>query len=239
MRLFVQSEPLVVFCKALKGTGHTAPNPRPQACAAPPDCPPKLREYSRPTGGSVVGAVNELSDGVVTLRALTPTDAEVHLAGEDEPTVRFLSGGRSTMATVLAWIERNRLSREASGPVRSFGICLAATGTLVGVVEANLATPGFRPGVANISYGLYPGARGHGYATRAVELMTRHLVDCTAAAIAAIQVHPENPASARLPGRLSFRFLGERVTAEGERMLTYAKALRQPAELRLADVCQP
>jgi hypothetical protein len=71
---------------------------------------------------------NELTDGVVTLRPMTPADAELHLAGEDEPTVRFLSGGRSTMETVLAWIERNRVSRETSGPVRSFGICLADTG---------------------------------------------------------------------------------------------------------------
>ena len=186
-----------------------------------------------------MAAANELTDGVVTLRPMTPTDAELHLAGEDEPTARFLSGGRSTMETVLAWIERNRVSRETSGPVRSFGICLAATGALIGMVEANMAAPGFRPGVANISYGLYPEARGNGYATRAVDLITRYLVGQTGTDVAAIQVHPENLASARVPGRLGFRFLGERVTSESERMMTYAKSLRRPDKLRLSDVCQP
>lgn len=141
------------------------------------------------------------------------------------------------METVLAWIERNRVSRETSGPVRSFGICLAGTGTLVGVVEANTATPGFHPGIANISYGLYPDARGHGYATRAVDLVTRYLADHTGTDVAAIQVHPENLASVRLPGRLGFRFLGDRVTPEGDRMMTYAKTLRRADELRLSDVC--
>jgi RimJ/RimL family protein N-acetyltransferase len=181
----------------------------------------------------------DLTDGVVVLRPMTPADAELHLAGEDEPTVRFLSGGRSTVETVLAWIERNRVSRGSAGPVRSFGICLAATGALIGMVEANLAAPGFRSGVANISYGLYPGARGHGHATRAVVLMTRYLAAESDADVAAIQVQPENFASARLPGRAGFRFLGERVTADGERMMTYAMALRPPAgEVSLSDVCQ-
>jgi hypothetical protein len=55
--------------------------------------------------------------------------------------------------------------------------------------------------------------------------------------IAAIQVHPENLPSIRLPGRIGFHFLGEGVTPEGERMMTYAKALRQAKELCLSDVC--
>ncbi len=185
-----------------------------------------------------MAAADELTDGVVRLRPMTPADAEQHLAGEDEPTVRFLSGGRSTMETVLAWIERNRVSLETSGPVRAFGICLADAGTLVGMVEANMSAPGFRPGVANITYGLYPDVRGTGYATRAVDLLTRYLVDQTDTEVAAIQVHPENLASARLPGRLGFRYLGDRPTSENGRLMTYAKPLRRPDELSLSDVRQ-
>jgi hypothetical protein len=56
----------------------------------------------------------------------------------EEPTARFLSGGHSTMETVLAWIERNRISRESSGPMRSFGVSWVATGNLVGMVEAKM-----------------------------------------------------------------------------------------------------
>ena len=183
-------------------------------------------------------ASNELTDCVVTLRPMTSADAEIHLAGEDEQTVRFLSGGRSTMETVLAWIECNRASHEASGPVRAFGICLTTTGALVGMVEANMAISFFSPGVANVTYGLYPDARGHGYATRAVYLAMRYLVDDTDTDVAAIQVHPENVASSRIPERLGFRFLGNRKASESDQMRTYAKSLRRPAELRLSDVCQ-
>jgi hypothetical protein len=74
----------------------------------------------------------ELTDGVVALRPMTPADAELHLAGEDELAVRFLSGGRSTVETVLAWIERSRVSRDSAGPVRCLGVCLAVTGVLIG-----------------------------------------------------------------------------------------------------------
>ncbi len=179
----------------------------------------------------------DFTDSIVTLRPMTPADAEAHLAGEDEPTVRYLSGGRSTVATVSAWIERNRVSWEFGGPVRCFGIREAATGRLIGMVEAHLAAPGFRAGVANISYGLYPEARGKGYATRAVRLMVSHLAEETDAGVAAIQVHPENVASAAVPARAGFRRLGERVTPDGERMLTFGLSLRPTAdELTLSDV---
>jgi RimJ/RimL family protein N-acetyltransferase len=180
-----------------------------------------------------------MTDGIVLLRLMTPADAAEHLAGEDELAARFLSGGRSTIETVLASIERNRLSWDSAGPVRCLGICLAATGVLIGMVEANLAAPGFRPRVANISYGLYPEARGQGYATRAVALMLRYLTEDSDADVAAIQVHPENHASARVPVRAGFHFLGERMTPEGDRMMTYARALRSSeGELRLSDVCE-
>lgn len=183
-------------------------------------------------------AANELTDRSVTLRPMTPADAELHLAGEDEQTVRFLSWGRSTMETVLAWIEHNRTSLEESGPVRAFGICLTTTGTLVGMVETNMATSFFRSGVANITYGLYPDARGHGYATIAVSLAMRYLVAHTDTDVAAIQVHPENVASSRIPERLGFCFLGNRKASESDQMRTYAKPLRRPVQLRLSDVCQ-
>lgn len=169
---------------------------------------------------------------------MTLDDAAFHLAGEDEPTVRYLSGGRSTLATVTAWIELNRRSWESGGPVRCFGICEAITDQLVGMVEANLAAPGFRAGVANISYGIYPAARGKGYATRAVLLVADYLAEKTDAGVAVIQVHIENEASAAVPVRAGFRRLGERVTSAGERMLTFALLLRPAADqLTISSVC--
>ena len=141
--------------------------------------------------GTAMTPADELTDGIVTLRSMTPADAELHLAGEDEPTVQYLSGGHSTMETVLAWIGRSRVSLASSGPVRAFGICLTATGTLVGMVEANMAAPGFRPGVANISFGLHPSARGHGHATRAVDLLRRYLADLAASVAEAAELQAQ------------------------------------------------
>ncbi len=189
-------------------------------------------------GSVTMNATRELTDGVVTLRPMTAADAEPHLAGEDEAAVRFLACGRSTLATVTAWIERNRLSWATGGPVRCFGIREGATGRLVGMVEANLAAPGFRAGVANISYGLYPAARGRGYATRAVRLMVDHLAAATAATVAVIQVHPENRASLAVPGRAGFRRLGERETPDDKCLLVFGRPLSPDSPLLiLADVC--
>jgi len=202
------------------------------------------RDVDRDSGVATSGAPApmtgvQLTDGVILLRPMTPADAATHLAGEDEPTARFLSGGRSTIETVTAWIERCRLSWETNGPVRAFGIREKATGDLVGMVEANLAAADYRDSVTNISYGLYPAARGRGYATRAVRLVVRYLVEKTAANIAVIQTHPENSASARVALRAAFRPLGDRIASDGDRMVVFAVGLRpEVGELALTDVCR-
>jgi len=116
----------------------------------------------------------EITDGNVLLRPFRPEDAEAHLAGEDDEQVRWVSGGRGTLAGILAWIEANQRHWRAGGPVFSFAILDADTGTLLGMVEANtdpFRIDGLHEGDANISYGLYPAARGHGYASRAVTLV--------------------------------------------------------------------
>ncbi len=182
----------------------------------------------------------ELTDNVIILRPMTLDDAATHLAGEDELTVRFLSGGRSSLETVCAQIERNRRSWEVGGPIRCFGIREAATGELIGIVEANVAAPGYRSGVANISYGLYPHARGRGFVTRAVRLMVRHLTENSIAAVAVIQVDPENQDSARVPPRLGFRLLGTRDAEGGSRMTVFGLRLAPAKDaLTLCDVCGP
>ena len=68
--------------------------------------------------------------------------------------------------------------------------------------------------------------------------MIRYLVDHTGTDTAATQAHPENLAFVRPPGRLGFRLLGERVTSESNRTMTYAKSLGRSDERRLSDGCQ-
>jgi hypothetical protein len=48
--------------------------------------------------------VADLTDGVIFLRPLHPEDALDHLAGEDDEMAKWLSGGRSTLATVQGYI---------------------------------------------------------------------------------------------------------------------------------------
>ena len=115
------------------------------------------------------------SDGTVSLRLFTFDDVAAHLDGEDDEQVRWVSGAVGTEATVTAMVRGASEARRTGGP----RIMLAVEdqrSTLVGFVESNTDHEGFaghRPGDANISYGLYPAARGHGYASRAVLLMEK------------------------------------------------------------------
>jgi RimJ/RimL family protein N-acetyltransferase len=180
----------------------------------------------------------ELTDGVVILRLMTIADAETHLANEDDVTVRFF-GGRSTIETSRAAIEEARLSWESGGTWLNLGIWEATTGELVGYVDANLACPGYRPGVAaNITYNVRPAVRGRGYVPRAVVLMLRHLSEQTSAKAAVIQFNPENHASVRVAQKTGFRNLGERIHEDGTSMVVYGLPLRPcPNQLSLSDVC--
>ena len=49
-----------------------------------------------------------LTDGVILLRPQTAKDAAGHLAGEDEEMARWVSGGKSTRATVETFIRNNQ-----------------------------------------------------------------------------------------------------------------------------------
>ncbi len=166
-----------------------------------------------------------LERGPIVLRPMTLDDAATHLAGEDEPTVRWLSGGPATIATVAAWIRRNLDSWERSGPVRAFGIRDSVDDRLVGMIEANLDLAGLRRGVACISYGLYPDARGRGLVTCAVDVVCDYLAEQTAVDTALLQIDPDNEPSLRVPHRTGFRPVGMRVTSQGERLLTFIRRL--------------
>lgn len=167
-----------------------------------------------------------LTDGVILLRPFQPHDAKAHLAGEDDEQVKWLSGGVSTRDSVLAWIERNRLSWQNDGPTYNFAICPAADRRCVGMIEANTRVPGLRAGVANLSYGLYAHARGRGWATRAVMLVLEYMRVRGDVSIAVIQVHPENERSLRLPRRCGFRCVGRRISPEGDTLETFVRPVR-------------
>ncbi|MDL4777582.1 GNAT family N-acetyltransferase [Actinomadura xylanilytica] len=145
----------------------------------------------------------KLSDGIVTLSPLCLDDAEAHLAGEDEPMVRWLNGGPGTREGVEAYIRHCREQWDTAGPLRTFGIRVGADGALAGTIDLRFAAEGLAPGQVNVAYGLYPSWRGRGLATRAVVLVSRYAADQGGKELV-IQVEPENAASVAVARRAGF-----------------------------------
>jgi RimJ/RimL family protein N-acetyltransferase len=156
------------------------------------------------------------TDGVITLRPMTPDDADAHAAGDDAEQVRWLSGKPSTRETALAWILRNMESWAAGGPVFNFGIEEVATGRLMGMVEANAdfaKMDGVEEREVNISYALYPNARGRGYATRAVKLILSFVAEGPYVA-AVIRADVNNRPSLSVAERCGFQPAGHVISHE-------------------------
>lgn len=149
----------------------------------------------------------ELTDQELTLRPYTLADAEYHLTHEDEEIEKWLSGGKSTKESVEKWILRNADHWKNGGPIFNFAV--VDNGVLVGMVEANSDREAIREleeGDVNISYAIFPEARGHGYASRAVTLLMKFLKH-KGFKRAIIRVEPENTASMGVPLKLGFTHL--------------------------------
>lgn len=144
----------------------------------------------------------------VDLRPLRREDARAIVAAEDDATVRFLSGGRSTVQGTEEYIDR--LDREAAEgrSKRAFGIW--ADGACVGTVDFDpQVTDGLEPGDVNIAYGVAPWIRGRGVAVRAVDLVCAIIAERNQGRRAAIRASVDNPASQRVAEKAGFVFSHE------------------------------
>jgi hypothetical protein len=95
----------------------------------------------------------------VELRALTRADAEAHCAGEDEQTVRWLTGGYGTVEGAAAYFEWLTGNAAAGQGKRGFGVWLG--GRLAGYVDCDLDVgDGLESGDVNVSYAVHLWARG-------------------------------------------------------------------------------
>lgn len=169
----------------------------------------------------------ELTDGTIILRPFRLEDAEAHLAGEDKEQIKWLSGGEGTLDGVRAWIKRNQINWQNNGPIFNFAIWEKATCRLVGMVEVNTdyqSIEGISKGDANISYGLYPNARGKGYASRAVKLVTDFL-KTKRIKRSVIRVNPKNEASIEVPRKLGYEKISRITTKKHEILDIYVKNL--------------
>ncbi|MDT3396589.1 GNAT family N-acetyltransferase [Streptomyces sp. B1866] len=165
-----------------------------------------------------------LTDGEVVLSPLRLDDAAAHLAGEDAELVRWLNGGPGTRATVDAHLRWCEEQWETLGPVRAFGVRVAAGAVLAGTIEVQFGQAGLAPGQVNIAYGLYPAWRGRGLATRAVLLACRYAARAGAAE-AVIRAEPENAASVAVARRCGFGYLGRSVEDDGARLDWFVRGL--------------
>lgn len=166
----------------------------------------------------------KLTDGVIFLRPLNPEDAADHLAGEDDEMAKWVSGGRSTPATVETFIRKSQESWRSGGPRRAFGIFHCVSNRLVGFIEVNLARV-VEPGQVNVSYGVFREWRRQGVALRALDLMDEYLRTVTETRQMVLRIAPANIASVKLAERAGFTFCGLFDEPEG-RMARYVRNIK-------------
>lgn len=142
----------------------------------------------------------------ITLRALTHRDVGAHNAGEDEHTVRWLTGRYGTVESTTVHFDRLADNDRAGYGKRGFGVCL--DGRLAGYVDCDPdAGDGLEQGDVNISYAVHPSARGRGVAEEAVRLMCEYIRKHQIGTRAAIRVDPDNHASVRVAEKSGFSYV--------------------------------
>ena len=164
-----------------------------------------------------------LTDGIIFLRPLRAEDAADQLAGEDEEMAKWVSGGRSTPASVQAFIRNSQESSRNRGPRRAFGVFDCASNRLVGFIEVNLARV-VELGEVNVSYGVFRQWRRQGLALRAINLMDEYLRRETQARQIVLRIAPANTASLKLAEKSGFTLVGLFDEPEGP-MVRYVRQI--------------
>lgn len=148
----------------------------------------------------------------ITLRPLTHADIDDHIAGEDEQSVRWFTGGRGTVDTVIRHFDELAENARIGTGKRGFGVWRGDR--LVGYVDADPDNDdGLQPDDVNIGYAVHPWARGSGVAVEAVALICGFIRDHALGGRAAIRVEPENAASIRVAEKAGFSRLDDFVSA--------------------------
>jgi RimJ/RimL family protein N-acetyltransferase len=142
----------------------------------------------------------------IELRPLALSDAEALCAGEDELTVRWLTGGYGEVEGTAEYIEGMVRNAEAAVGKRAFGTWMS--GRMCGYIDYNPdLDDGLESDEVSLSYGVYPWARGKGVAVEAVRLVCDRLRQDGIGRRAAILVEPENTRSVRVAQKAGFAYV--------------------------------
>ncbi len=157
----------------------------------------------------VVPAQPELTDGVVLLRPWREADVELAVAGYDEE-----------IATWFGYPEVGPTPDQHRAAVSEWDSAYAADRSRVnfvveheGGVVGNVEVQDHGSGLGRLSWTLYRGHRGYGYATRAVRLLVDYAFETLGLHRVEAEVDPENQRSLRVATRSGLRREGvKRVT---------------------------
>jgi RimJ/RimL family protein N-acetyltransferase len=155
------------------------------------DLAPRSADRHSPKGpgsGILNGLLRPLTDGVITIRAPEEDDPARLISGRDEEWQRWLGPGSDD-----PW------------PTA----CIVVAGEVVGWVDFDSDRRWLRSGEVNIGYNVFRPHRGKGYATRALELISRHLERSTSFHMATLLIHPDNVASLAVAAKARFTPSGD------------------------------
>ncbi len=153
----------------------------------------------------------ELTDGVVTLRAWRDDDVEAAVAGHDEEIAHWFGwpGQRPTPGRMQASVDSWRQGYADNRSVVAFVIVHDTE------VAGSIDIRAIGEGTGHVSWALYAGHRGHGYATRALRLLCDYALAELGMTRVEAKVEPGNQASLRVATRAGMRREGVRRVAPG------------------------
>jgi RimJ/RimL family protein N-acetyltransferase len=149
---------------------------------------------------------------LIELRPLTATDAAEHCAGEDDRTVRWLTGGYGDVEGTIEYFDWLAHNADAGTGKRGLGVW--ACGRLCGYIDYDPDTSdGIEAEDVNISYAVHPWARGQGVAVETVRLVCDVIRTKQIGTRVAIRVEPANKASVRVAEKSGFRYVRDFTSA--------------------------